>query len=149
MSGSARLIWPEALAGDEDDETEEPPEFNSPRDVWAWRVTVASNDLGELDAIRAAGCEALLAVYDEEADDEEVEWTTPDAFEEAADRLAALVRAEDESVTALVEAFLNFDEDSDTSQRREGLLEELEQAKLMARWARESGRSQIALEISY
>src|SRR5262245_66284040 len=106
MSARAYLVWPEVILSSYDDpeykgliRAQAEPKFDDTN--WAnWRLMLEEVEYEE--ALRAAGCEALLAYTTEGLPYQDIKWVSPADMINAADRLIQLIQQADGRINAAV-----------------------------------------------
>ena len=101
MSVSVLVHWPEAS----EDEEQGHPGFLNDDHAWAsWIAAVLENGTATR-LLERLGFEALLSHTTSGTAPDDVNWTTPDALEQAANHLRRLVQSGEPTVEALIEIY--------------------------------------------
>lgn len=132
MGASILVHWPGASPQQEKGH----PGFYNDDHGWAtWLVHVLQSESGAA-LLERLGLTALNA---HTTDDTEPIWTTPDELKQAAEKLAAMVRARDPQIASLVEL---YEAQEDAAQE---LVRDLEDITAIADYARSNGAMQMTL----
>jgi hypothetical protein len=151
MSARAYLAWPEVILSGYDD-----PEYNQPINAqaepqfddtnWAnWRSLLDEPEYEE--AIRATGCDALLAYTTEGLPYQDIRWVSPAEMIGAANRLIGLIRQADERIKPVVAEY--EDHVGRNKPVADQPIDDLSVVKRKARWAETLVKPQIAFDLLF
>jgi hypothetical protein len=101
MGASILVHWPDATEEDEGDH----PGFSNDDHAWASWLVAALQSASAMQLLQQLGVAALLSHTTEGADADEIEWTTPDELERAANALRERVERNDPEVQPLLELY--------------------------------------------
>jgi hypothetical protein len=139
MGASILVHWPGAT---EEEEGGHPGFYNDDKAWASWMAAVSSN-AGALRLLEKLGVACLIYCTTDGVDEDEIEWTTPDDLQQAANKLRRLVQDEDERVAPLISIYEGSYDGVENG--AEEFAQDLADVASIADYARDQGAEEMVL----
>lgn len=155
MSGAARLHWPHKAIEKSENEEAAPPRFASSGGTWAEWVALMHADAQDaaFDALNDLGLGALLVALStaagdaDPADDDDVQWATPDRLLAAAQAAHEMLITKDARFAPLFALYCKAAGATPSEPQRQQMAQDLLDVAAMAQWATAHGKAYVAMDL--